>query len=112
MHREDVLRITLTLFLVILFSGVAFAGNTDGSTVIITSPQNGDVVGSTVDLTYELKKGTHGDHIHVYVDGTYQKDFKGTLTGLAKGNREVTVKVANAEHDVLAASATVTFEVK
>ena len=111
MHK-DVPRIILILFLVILFSGVALAEDTDGSTVVITAPQNGDVVGSTVDLKYELKKGTHGDHVHVYVDGTYQKDFKGTLTGLAKGTREVTVKVANAEHDVLAASATVTLEVK
>ena len=41
---------------------------------------------------------------------TIQKDFKGTLTGLAKGKREVTVKVASADLDVLATSATMILE--
>ena len=70
MHR-DVIHVTLTLLLGLLLSGVAIAGDTNESIVTIASPQNGDMVGSPVDLKYELKKGTHGNHVHVYVDGHY-----------------------------------------
>ena len=110
--RTSIKLITLASVFCLLLSGIAFGGNKDGSVVIITSPKNGAVVGSTVDLKYDLKKGTQGSHVHAYVDGQYQKGFKGTLKGLAKGKREITVTVANADHDLLAASDTVTVEVK
>ena len=103
--------ITLAFFCLAL-STVAFAADKDGSVVTILSPKNGEVVGSTVNLKYDLTTGTQGNHVHAYVDGQYQKGFEGTLQGLAKGKREITVKVANTDHDVLTASDTVIVEVK
>ena len=104
--------ILIAFFALLLIPGMPCAGGGDGSVVKITSPHNGEVVGSTVDVKYELKKGTHGDHVHAYVDGQYQKGFKGTLHGLKKGTHEISIKVANTDHDVLDASHTVTVEVK
>ncbi len=57
----------------------AYAAETEGSQLTITSPRHGEMVGSTVGLTYTLQKGTTGDHVHGFVDDQYQKGFKGTL---------------------------------
>ena len=46
----------------------ANAGENGGSLLRITSPRIGDIVGSTVELTYALGKGTKGDHVHGFVD--------------------------------------------
>jgi hypothetical protein len=99
------------LALCILMSSVAWA-NDDGSILKITSPENGQIVGPSVEIKYELTKGTQGDHVHAYVDGEYQKGFKGTLYDLERGNREIVLKVANSDHDVLATSAKIQVEVK
>ena len=84
----------------------------DGSILKIVSPKNGETVGTQVEIKYELQKGTQGDHVHAYVDGKYQKGFKGILEGLTPGKHEITLKVANADHDVLATSAAITVEVR
>jgi len=84
----------------------------DGSILKITSPVNGEVVGESIEIKYELEKGVQGDHVHAFVDGKYQKGFKGTLMGLSKGQHEITLRVANADHEVLATSDTVTITVK
>ena len=103
-----------SLFVLALFcmSCMGNAAVNDGSTLKITSPANGDTVGESVEIKYELGKGGQGDHVHAYVDGKYQKGFKGTLKGLSEGQHEITLKVANADHDVLATSATITVMVK
>ncbi|GJL68037.1 MAG: hypothetical protein NPIRA06_06720 [Nitrospirales bacterium] len=44
-----------------------------------------------------LQNGTTGDHSHAFVDGHYQKGFKGTLQGLTLGKHQIIRKVA--EHD-------------
>lgn len=101
-------------FFLIIFlvqSAIVYA-NDNQSTLKIISPKNGDIVTATIEIKYELQKGTQGDHVHVYVDGKYQKGFKGVLSGLKKGQREIILKVANSDHDVLATSAMVTVEVK
>ena len=104
--------IILLMFLGFLSLASPALATDDGSTVTITSPQNGDIVSDTFDLTYELSKGTQGDHVHTYVDGKYQKGFKGTFHGLPKGKHHITVKAANHDHDVLTASDTIEVEVQ
>jgi len=84
----------------------------DGSKVIITSPKDGDEVDDTFELKYELTKGSQATHVHVYVDGQYQKGFSGTLKGLSKGDRKITVTGATKDHDLVAATHTIIIEVE
>jgi hypothetical protein len=90
----------------------ALAAEDDGSQVTITSPKDGDVVGDTFELKYELVKGSKAAHAHVYLDGKYQKGFDGTFMGVPKGKHEIKVAAATGKHDVLAASQTITVEVQ
>src|SRR5437879_12839272 len=90
----------------------ALAAEDDGSKITITSPQDGDMVGDTFELKYELVKGSKAAHAHVYLDGKYQKGFDGTFTGVPKGKHEIKVAAATGKHDVLAASQTITVEAK
>ncbi len=85
----------------------------DGSKIVITSPTEGAVVnGESLDLKYELTKGGKAHHAHVYLDGQYQKGFKGTFTNLPAGKHEIKVVAATDDHKGLAAEAAVTIEVK
>lgn len=84
----------------------------DGSAITITSPQNGDSVGSSFPLTYTLRKGLKADHAHAYVDGKYQKGFKGTISNVSPGRHTVTVKVATDHHDTIAVADSVEVIVK
>lgn len=97
----------------------AFAGDNparppveDGSKLTITSPKDGDKVSDTFEVKYELPKGSHGTHVHVYVDDEYQKGFSGTLKGLSKGDHKITVKGATKDHDLDTATHTITVEVE
>ncbi len=99
------------LILFTLISSVAMADG-DGSILKIITPQDGQIVGSNIKIEYDLKKGIQGDHVHAYVDGKYQKGFKGTLYDLEAGIREIELKLANSDHDVLATSAKIKIEVK
>ena len=84
----------------------------DGSKIVITSPKDGDTVGDTFDLKYELAKGSSAHHAHVYLDGQYQKGFSGTFKGVAKGKHEIKVSAATEKHKPVNASASVTVEVQ
>ncbi len=84
----------------------------DGTKIIITSPKDGDEVDDTFELKYELTKGSEATHVHVYVDGQYQKGFAGQLKGLSKGDHKITVKAATKDHDLVTASHTITVEVE
>jgi hypothetical protein len=64
----------------------ANAGEHGGSQLRITSPRIGDIVGSTVELTYASRKVTKSDHVHAFVDRQYQKGFEGTLHSLPPVN--------------------------
>jgi len=90
----------------------ALAAEDDGSQVTIVSPKDGDMVGDTFELKYELVKGSKAAHAHVYLDGKYQKGFDGTFTSVPTGKHEIKVAAATGKHDVLAASQTITVEVK
>src|SRR5262245_54992419 len=80
----------------------------NGPMVMITSPKDGDKVSDSFDLKYEIPKGSGPTHVHVYVDDQYQRGFSGTLKGLSKGMHQITVKGATKDHDVVAASHTIT----
>jgi FKBP-type peptidyl-prolyl cis-trans isomerase (trigger factor) len=84
----------------------------DGTKIVITSPKDGDEVDDTFELKYELTKGSQATHVHVYVDGQYQKGFSGQLKGLSKGDHKITVKAATQDHDLVTASHTITVEVE
>lgn len=84
----------------------------DGSHVMITSPKDGDVVGQTFELKYDLHAGSAAHHAHVYLDGQYQKGFKGTFTNVPPGKHEIKVQAANKDHKMLPASSVIHIEVK
>lgn len=85
---------------------------TDGSKVMITSPKDGDKVGDSFELKYELSKGSHAGHVHVFVDNEYQRGFQGTVKGLSKGEHQITVKAADKDHDLVTAIHTITVDVQ
>lgn len=84
----------------------------DGSAITITSPQNGASVESSFELMYSLEKGTMADHVHVFLDETYQKGFKGQFNDVSSGRHTITVKVATHDHDMVAVSDTIDVSVK
>jgi hypothetical protein len=84
----------------------------DGSKLVITSPKDGDKVGDTFELKYELTKGTEAAHAHVYLDNQYQKGFPGTFKGLSKGKHQITVTGANKDHKLVSATQTISVEVE
>jgi hypothetical protein len=84
----------------------------DGSKIVITSPKDGDKVSDSFELKYELTKGSQAAHAHVFVDNEYQKGFGGTVKGLSPGTHQITVKGATKDHDLVAASQTITVEVQ
>ncbi|MCC2643143.1 MAG: uncharacterized protein K0S45_3556 [Nitrospira sp.] len=90
----------------------ALADVDDGSKIAITSPKNGEKVGDTFELKYELVKGSKAEHGHVYLDGKPQKKFPGTFKGLSKGTHEIKVQAATHDHDHLSASDSITVEVQ
>jgi len=93
-------------------AGVVLAADDDGSKIAITAPKNGETVGDTFDLKYDLVKGEKAAHAHVYLDGKYQKGFGGTFQGVGKGKHEITVTAATQDHKMLAATQTIAVEVK
>ena len=93
-------------------AGLVLAADDDGSKIAITAPKDGDKVGETFQLKYDLDKGSKAAHAHVYLDGKYQKGFDGTFAGVPKGKHEITVTAATQDHKMLAATQTITVEVK
>ncbi len=84
----------------------------DGSAITITSPQNGATVESAFDLAYSFRKGMMADHVHVFLDGEYQKGFKGKFSDVPRGPHTITVKVATHDHDMVTVSDSVEVMVK
>lgn len=111
------IRAGLMFVLVGLLSlGTSVAGWTaedHGSGLTIVSPMQGAVVkGDSVKVQYKLAKGTEATHIHCYVDGEYQKGFKGVVKGLTRGSHEIKLVAASHDHDALGVEAVVTIEVE
>ncbi len=102
-----------TVGLLVLGSGVnAFAATDDGSKVTITSPAQGAKVASDVEVVYELTKGNQATHVHCFVDGEYQKGWKGTVKGMLPGAHVIKVVAADKDHQTLAAESAVKVEVQ
>ncbi len=97
---------------VAISAGSALADVDDGSKITIISPKNGEKVGDTFELKYELVNGSKAAHGHVYLDGEPQKKFPGTFKGLSKGMHEIKVQAATHDHDHLTATDTITVEVQ
>ncbi len=90
----------------------AFAEESDGA-IVIMSPRDGAVVeGKNLELQYEQTKSGKAHHAHVYLDGTYQKGFKGVFAEIPPGKHEIKVVAATDDHKVLPAEAVVHIEVK
>ena len=111
------MRTALAVALILMIGGLvgtgpALAADDDGSKITITAPKNGDMVGDTFDLKYDLEKGSKAAHAHVYLDGKYQKGFDGTFKGVSKGKHDITVTAATQDHKMLAATQTIAVEVK
>lgn len=112
MGRVLFFAIALLTVTVMLPLSSALADVDDGSTIKITSPQDGAKVGDTFELKYELTKGSQAAHGHVYLDGEPQKKFPGTFKGLSEGKHEIKVQAATHDHDHLTATDTITVEVQ
>jgi hypothetical protein len=108
--------IVMSVFFCLLSLGIDMDGRAayaDGSRLTIVSPMQGEVIkGDSVKVRYKLSKGTEATHIHCYVDGEYQKGFKGMVKGLTRGSHEIRLVAASHNHDALGAEAVVTIEVE
>ncbi len=106
----------IAILFVFSLSPLALAGQQldihDGSAITITSPQNGETVGNSFGLQYSMRKGAMADHVHVFMDGTYQKGFKGQFNNVPSGRHTISVKVATHDHDMVTVSDTVNIIVK
>ena len=109
-----VMAVSVLVGLLLLVASVSgWAANTDDSRLTIVSPTQGAVIkGDSVEVRYRLSKGVQATHIHCYVDGEYQKGFKGVVKGLARGSHEIKLVAASHDHDALGAKAVVTIEVE
>ena len=92
--------------------GNVWAAADDGSKVTIKSPTEGSKVKSDVEVVYELTKGNQATHVHCFVDGEYQKGWKGTVKGMSPGTHEIKVVAADKDHQTLAAESAVKVEVQ
>ncbi|MBS0169506.1 MAG: hypothetical protein JSR62_04065 [Nitrospira sp.] len=94
-------RVRLTAYSLVLGATLAMSSwcaAENATTINILSPRNGDTVTETFDIKYEILNAPAGNHAHVYLDGAYQKGFKGTFTHVAKGEHTITVKIADHDH--------------
>ena len=90
-----------------------WTANVEGNRLTIVSPMQGTTIkGDSVEVRYRLSKSVHATHIHCYVDGEYQKGFKGVVKGLTRGSHEIKLVAASHDHDTLDAEAVVTIEVE
>ncbi len=87
-----------TLTLCATFAVSSWGAGEGMTTINILSPQNGQTVAETFDITYEILNAPAGNHAHVYLDDAYQKGFKGTFTQVPKGGHTITVKIADHDH--------------
>jgi len=103
-------------FVLLSMSQTVWAGQQldvhDGSAITITSPQNGATVGTSFDLVYSFREGLLADHVHVFIDGNYQKGFKGKFSDVPSGRHTITVKVATRDHDMVTVSDSIAIVVK
>lgn len=92
---------------------IGWTADDNGIRLTIVSPAQGAVIkGDSVEVRYRLPKGAQATHIHCYVDGEYQKGFKGVIKGLTRGSHEIRLVAASHDHDAVGVEAVVTIEVE
>lgn len=106
--------VSVLVGLLSLGAGVSgWTADADRNRLTIVSPAQGAVIkGDSVEVRYRLPKGVHATHIHCYMDGEYQKGFKGVVKGLTRGSHEIKLVAASHDHDALGTKAVVTIEVE
>ena len=108
--------IVMSIFIGLLSLGAGvdgLAADEDGSRLtIVISAQGAVIRGDSVEVRYKLSKGAQATHVHSYLDGEYQRGFKGVLKGLTRGSHEIKIVAAHHDHSGLVAEATVTIEVE
>lgn len=102
----------LAIFIVGHADCVSLAHEDDQTTIIILSPKDGEIVGQTFELKYELAGGATATHAHVFLDDTYQKGFAGVFRGVSKGAHRITVTAATHDHKELPVLSSITVEVR
>ncbi|MGB0911208.1 MAG: hypothetical protein ACPGYT_12665 [Nitrospirales bacterium] len=81
---------------------LSYGGDKNGASLIkIISPQNEDIVDSTFEVTYQLKKGLEAHYVHIFLDGDYQKGVTSLLKNVKAGTHEIRIKVSTDEQDSL-----------
>lgn len=94
-------------------SVVGWTADAKGSKLTIVSPAEGAVIkGDSVHVQYKITNGAQATHVHCYVDGEYQRGFKGVVKGLTRGLHEIKIVAANRNHEGLVGEAKVTIEVE
>ncbi|TAN86840.1 MAG: hypothetical protein EPN14_00005 [Gallionella sp.] len=95
----------LPMLLLVLASFAEPVALAAGAEVDITSPADGARLDAKAQnkIAYDAALGGDGDHVHVYVDGRQvallrQRRGTYTLDPLARGNREICVKIVNKNH--------------
>jgi len=80
---------------------------------MVTATVNGVAVdGQAIELKYEVTKGAKAHHAQVYLDGQYQKGFKGPFTNRPVGTHEINLVAATDNLKTVAAEASAKMEVK
>src|SRR2546428_13502810 len=103
MHKLFMLGMIAMIALLGVQRGIspALAAEDDGSKITITAPKDGDAVGDTFQLMYELVKGSKAANAHFYLDGKYQKGFDGMFKDGPKGKHRIKAPAAPRKPDVL-----------
>lgn len=84
----------------------------NGPKIMITSPKDGDKVGDSFELKYQVTKEEQVGHVHVFVDNEYQRGFHGSFMGLSRGEHQITVKATSKDHSTVTASHTIMVDVQ
>jgi hypothetical protein len=92
---------------------------TQTASVIITAPKNGAVLRAEdpITLSYRVKPGPRGDHVHVYVDRRevgILRELEGNfvLDPLPRGSHRLTIKIVNRDHLPIGVESSISIDVK
>ena len=88
---------TVMMLGILLTPAMSHSTNDKALSIKIVSPQNGQTVSQTFEVDYEFKNKGKADQIDVFLDGIYQKAFKGSLQNVPPGKHEILIKATTDE---------------
>ena len=94
------------LVIPVLFLGLALPALAGDVKVTILKPKDGETVGRTIILEYELEKGGKANHVHWFLDGREMGAIKRSpkrISGLPPGRHTLKLQAATRSHDLLEA---------